>query len=82
MAIPVDPTENFQPRIKRGTRIIAEPLNIFKLVRRLESLPQDMIPKIISDDGTEYCIDAVTFEDENCVSLKLIKLRPNDELLK
>lgn len=82
MSIPVDPTEGFNPRIKRGTHIIATPLNIFKLLKRLESLPQDMIPKIVTDDGTEYAFDAVIFDDENCVSLKLIKLRPEDQCLR
>lgn len=82
MSIPVDPTEEFNPRIKRGTHIIAQPLNIFKLMKRLESLPQNMIPKIVTDDGTEYCFDAVIYDDENCVSLKLIKLRPEDECLR
>lgn len=82
MSIPVDETENYNPRIKRGVRIIAEPLNVYKLVQRLNKLPQDMIVKIIAPDDKEYCINSVLFEDDTCVSLKLIPLKPDDEILK
>lgn len=78
----IDPTESFNPRIIRGTHIITEPLNVFKLLKRLELLPQDMIPKIIAPDGEEYCIKDVLFEDDNCVSLKLIPLQSGDQLEK
>lgn len=76
------PADAFNPRLVRGTKIIAKPLNIYQLLKRLELLPQDMIPKFVDSTGEEFIITSVMYEDSNEVALKIVRLKEGDECLR